>query len=139
MATARETEPLILCIDFGLKYIGMCIGKTPYTIRLLPTQKHPISNKQLQSILDCHQPDRLAIGYPLNMDGSYQPMTKHVDSFINRLKKIAKPPIDTVDERLTTYEARRLLGRNSKDWNKLNALAAKIILEQWFYENSKKT
>lgn len=116
----------------------MCIGKTPYTIRLLPTQKHPISNKQLQSILDSHQPDRLAIGYPLNMDGSYQPMTKHVDSFINRLKKIQKIPIDLVDERLTTYEARQLIGRESKDWNKLNALAAKIILEQWFHENNKK-
>tara|TARA_Y100000992_G_C21144881_1_gene433228 strand:+ start:104 stop:511 length:408 start_codon:yes stop_codon:yes gene_type:complete len=134
METANP-NPLILCFDYGLKYIGVATGRTAYTITQQPTLKHPLSNQELNSILSKHRADRIAVGYPLNMDGSRQTMTQHVDDFIKRLKKLQSQPIDLVDERLTTYEAKRRLNQHQGDWNKVNATAAQVILEQWFYEH----
>ena len=125
---------LTLAFDYGTKYLGMAIGRTPYTINCLPTLKQPISNNELRAVIQKLQPDLIIIGYPLNMDGSRQPLTDQVDEFINRLRKISDLTIEHADERLSTYEARKLLNPDERDWKKLNALSAKVILKQWLMD-----
>ena len=70
------------------------------------------------------------------MDGSESEMMKKIDKFYIKLKSIYDADIEFVDERLTTFEARTIL--KDEKQNNVDALAAKILIDNWFDINSEK-
>ena len=55
--------------------------------------------------IERRKPDMLLIGYPYNMDGSASQKMKEVDAFIEILKSRFSLPVDTSDERLSSFQA----------------------------------
>ena len=75
------------------------------------------------------------VGVPLNMDGSEGPITPRARKFGNRLHGRFHRPIYTMDERLSTVEAKEKLSEvNHKNSIGLDSMAATLILESWFRE-----
>ncbi|WP_218939768.1 Holliday junction resolvase RuvX [Coxiella endosymbiont of Amblyomma sculptum] len=133
---------MVLGFDFGLKRIGIAVGQTltrsahPNTIL---KSKNGIPWKQINEIIKIWEIDTLVVGIPYNMDGSEQFVTYAARKFANTLRSKTDLPVYTVDERLTTVEARKLYFNRKKNFKfpkQFDSYAAKIILEQWLQENT---
>jgi len=130
----------ILAIDWGKKSWGLALGLHADMIQPLPAQKASrgwVSQQAIQDLIRTWEPHALVIGLPLNMDGTQQPITRHVLKLSAWLETWLQIPVYLQDERLTTKEARRQLnikkGADSKK-NKevIDSYAAMLILEAWF-------
>lgn len=141
---------IVLGFDFGMKYIGIAVGQsithtaTPLTA-LLATDGVPHWT-EIQTLITTWNPEALVLGIPLNMDGSEQLLTFAARKFGQKLKIRFKLPLFTVDERLSTWEAKKRLNEQTPlikrkksaqdNFKLLNATAAAILVEQWLSENS---
>lgn len=125
--------------DFGLTYVGIAIGQTlTRTARAITTlsakQGSPNWNT-VKRLIQTWQPNVCVVGMPLNMDGTKQPLTDAVSYFSSELAHRFKLPIYTMDERLSTVEARSHLfargGYKALKKNAIDKTAAQLILESW--------
>ena len=125
----------ILAFDFGTQHIGVAVGQTitktssPLIVINVAREGKEIWNT-ISNLIDEWKPDQLLVGKPLNMDGTPSDMMKKVDPFFQKLQKISDIPCELVDERLTSFEAKQLMQKDSKD-DRIDDLAAKIFLDQW--------
>ena len=132
----------ILAFDFGTQHIGVAVWQTitktssPLIVINVAREGKEIWNT-ISNLIDEWKPDKLLVGKPLNMDGTPSDMMKKVDPFFQKLQKISDIPCELVDERLTSFEAKQLMQKDSKD-DRIDDLAAKIFLDNWMerYVNS---
>jgi len=130
----------ILGFDFGLTKIGVAVGqmvtKTASPLTLLSAQDGAPQWTDVQQLIEEWSPQLLIVGYPLQMDGTEQAVTKAAKRFGNRLAGRFQLPVEWVDERLTSYDAELYLAdlNISSESDKLNldTISAKLIIEQWF-------
>ena len=131
---------VILGFDFGMKYIGIATGQsitktaTPLT-SIRATDGIP-DWQEIELLITTWQPTMLVVGIPLNMDDTPQLLTHCATKFANRLKHKFKLPVQLVDERLSTWEAKNRLTTKSKtpstkELLQINAESAAILVEQW--------
>jgi len=134
---------VILAFDFGLKYIGVAIGQeitnTSQTFFSLEAKNGKPDWNKLDSLVKEWNPKLLVVGNPLNMDGSDSEIKKKSDKFSDLINKRYNIPVELMDERLTTREAKDRL-KAEKDFSTYSGrdthqIAAQIILENWFSEN----
>lgn len=130
----------LLGFDFGLKRIGVAVGQTltksanPIAV-LKAINGEPVWD-DIKTLIQTWKADALVVGIPYNMDGSEQPLTKRAKNFIKKLRTHFSLPIYTIDERLSTVEAKQQLFdrgelKNTVTTQQLDSYAAKLILEQW--------
>lgn len=134
-------EHFILAFDFGLKHIGVAIGqsltKTARPLITLPAKDGIPQWETIKTLMKTWKPESFVVGIPLHNDDPTQPITRAATRFANRLKERFRLPVYTVDERLSTWEAKRRLGIKKDVKNdktaiaELNAMAACVLLEQW--------
>ena len=129
----------ILGFDFGKKKIGVAYGQT-ITNTAQPLCNIPAKNgipdwNEVKNIIEKWRPELLIVGLPLNMDGSEQLITESARKFALTLTEKFSLPTQTIDERLTTKEARALVfehgGYKALQKKEIDAVAAVIILESW--------
>lgn len=128
-----------LGFDFGTQSIGVACGQnvtnSAQALDALPAQNGQPDWSQIEALIVQWQPVALVTGLPLNMDGSEQEMTARARKFAKRLHGRFGLPSHTIDERLTTVEAKSTLfeakGYRGLDKGKVDSEAAKIILEAW--------
>jgi putative holliday junction resolvase len=137
----------ILGFDYGTKYIGVASGqtltKTATPICSIRATSGTTNWPEIAKLINNWQPDKIVVGLPLNMDGTKQVITIKCEKFGKEIEKRFNIPVFFTDERLSTWEAKQTLSSNTRDNNKLkkkdfsdlNALAAKILLEQWLQQN----
>lgn len=141
----------ILGFDFGTRRIGVAIGNTltgtARPLAVLPASDGTPDWEQLAALVAEWQPSRLVVGLPLNMDGTESELSGRARRFANRLHGRLGLPVETVDERLSSFEARGELLRDARESRNagrsagkgkpaVDALAASIILETWLGERS---
>lgn len=138
---------ILMAFDFGMKRIGVALGQT------ITQSARPLMNlaaksgvpdwQQLSKLVAKWSPDAFVVGIPLNMDGTEQPLTQQARQFAQSLSQKFLLPIYEVDERLTTKAAREHMfntgGFKALSDGQVDAVAAQLILENWFAENYKKT
>jgi len=77
--------------------------------------------------------ERIVLGHPRNMDGTYGPRAEKSEAFKAKLEALTARPVLLWDERRTTAEANNILidaGRRGKKKKQvLDAVAASLILE----------
>jgi putative Holliday junction resolvase len=130
----------ILAIDFGIKKMGFALGNTETRT---PVPLNPLLRKDLKRdllyiktiILD-YEVKKIILGYPLNMNGTKNRMTRMVEEFASFLKKKLRLEIDLADERLSSFEAEESLKIPYKDYKKrkkmLDSVSALIILKNYW-------
>jgi putative Holliday junction resolvase len=132
-----------LAIDYGTRSIGMAVGQSlTGTASELPVLRHQ-ANKASQQVLLQNikkmvqewQADVVIVGWPLNMDGTESDFCAEVKKFTEQLSRSLSVPIEFMDERLTSYEAKTLVKQNTGFREKpVDSLAARILLENWFQQ-----
>ena len=107
----------ILGIDYGRARIGLALadGRTGLA-RPLETLKRINRNedmRRLREIVRAHGIKQIVVGLPLRLDGSRGEMAEEAARFGERIRKQLGVPVEMVDERLTSWEAERLLEDHS--------------------------
>lgn len=128
-------------IDYGDARVGIAITDSlGYTAQGLETIHHQGNDKvvlkRLEEIFNTYEIDTIAIGMPINMDGSKTIRAEVTEKFIHKLKcKFNKVKIVEIDERLTTVEAHKTMNflnvNKHKKRNIVDTISAVYILESY--------
>ena len=129
-------------IDYGDKRIGvalsdlLCIISSPYEVFINKGEMESLNH--LDKIIKENDVDEIAMGLPLNMDGSEGERAKLHREFGQKLSDFSGVKVHFVDERLTSAEAEEILVssgvRREKRKELIDKLSAQIIL-QTFIDN----
>lgn len=140
-ALSADPAASVLGFDFGTRVIGVAVGNRLSGSRALTTIANGTAPdwQRLDALIREWRPACLVVGLPLGMDGFDQTMTRIARDFAATLGQRYGLPVQLVDERLTSVEAsRRFAARRAsgaarrKHAEALDAIAAEIILENWF-------
>lgn len=127
----------ILGIDHGDVRIGIAMSdETAFLASPLTTvQNGKGAADEIIALVLEYQVEKIIIGLPLNMDGSFGPATEKVRKFSAKLAKKTDVPIIENDERLTTVTAHHNLREAGLDGKKrkgvVDMAAAQVILQDW--------
>lgn len=91
--------------------------------------------EQIVALIAEHAIEKIVVGLPRNMDGSYGPATEKVRKFIGKLKTKTDVPVFEWDERMSTVSAHNALREAGLDGKKrkgvVDKVAAQIILQNY--------
>lgn len=137
----------LMALDHGSKRIGLAVCDAR-RVHVFPIDALVIENRGRRSRWDAkrvieavvsaaneHGAVGFVVGLPLNMDGTDSDQTRAARSFAERLAAASDRPVQLVDERLTTAEARWRMaaagpvGRRGAGLR--DSLAAAAILENY--------
>ncbi len=126
----------LLCFDYGTKRIGVAAGQT---ITATATALKTLHNRDgrpdwaaITRLINDWRPDRLIVGQPLTLAGERQALTGAAERFARQLEGRFKLGVELMDERLSSFAARR----ESRSTRDLDPVAARLILETWLGENA---
>lgn len=143
----------ILAVDYGRVRIGLALADSETQMaRPLSTLERVNRNEDMRKLRELvreHSVKQIVVGLPLRLDGAHGEMAEEVERFAQRLRKQIGVPVELVDERLTSWEAERMLeetqGRfihdeklsggkkqkNQKAKMTVDAVAAAVILKEY--------
>ena len=129
----------VISFDFGLRNIGVAVGNcrlgTTQPLAVLKARDGQPDWPALTNLVSEWQPERLVVGDPLNMDGSDSELSQLAAKFARRLHGRLGLPVDMVDERLSSAEAKSISReqghRGDYTANPVDSLAAELILKSW--------
>jgi putative holliday junction resolvase len=102
-----------LALDYGRARIGIAIADLAARIaEPLTTLERINRNEDMRRLRELARDagvKRIVVGLPLNLDGSHGEMAEEATSFAERVRKQLGLPVEMVDERLTSWEAERIL------------------------------
>jgi putative Holliday junction resolvase len=128
----------LLGFDFGPRKIGVAVGQTitssATALTTLRSRDQRPDWEQIGGLIDEWQPGALVVGLPFNMDDSEAEWANAARRFARQLHGRFGLVVHLVDERLTSLEARRQLGRAATSLAIIDATAARLILETWLSE-----
>lgn len=129
----------MLGIDYGQRRIGVAASDETGTLALPLEQvdAEPLASacERIGVLARERGVERIVVGMPRNMDGSYGPAAESVRAFIAKLKKSVSLEIVSWDERLSTAQAERTMleadySRKRRRAQR-DALAAQLILQNY--------
>jgi putative holliday junction resolvase len=138
-----------LSLDYGTVRVGLAIADRDVRVaEPLGTFERVNRNEDMRRLREMareHGVSEIVIGLPLNLDGSRGPMAEQVRAFARRVRKQVAVPVVLVDERLTSWEAERVMEEEFKTSVKtgsgpagkgkervtLDAVAAVLILREY--------
>ena len=119
-----ESVPVrILALDYGRARIGIALADSAVGLaQPLCTLERINRNEDMRRLRELareHGVKQIVVGLPLRLDGTRGEMAEEAEAFAQRVRKQVGVPVEMVDERLTSWEAERLLeesqGRILKD------------------------
>ncbi len=140
----NNTNKRILGIDYGDRRVGVAISDelqfTAQPLKLLKRQNDNTLIAEIKDIIVAHNVEKIIIGLPISLDGTYSTQTKKTQKFISRIRKSSDLPIEKWEERLSTLEASKILTGVSKIKKKENIdiISAQLILQGYLDRNRKK-
>ena len=130
----------VLGLDVGDRRIGVAgcdgLGLIATGIATIHRQSFNVDVETLQQLVQQRQAQRFIVGLPFNMDGSLGYQARKVKKFMKSVCQHIHLPVDYVDERLTSVQARWNLQAagiklNSSNKGLIDREAAAAILQQW--------
>ena len=132
-------------VDYGDKRIGvaltdaLCIISSPYEVfQNLSLEQ---SLQHLNDLIKQFNVDEVAMGLPLNMDGSEGERAKIHRNFGQKLSDLSGVKVVFVDERLTSAEAEEILiqskVRREKRKELIDKISAQIILQTYLNQSKR--
>lgn len=137
-------------MDYGKVRIGLALagleGGVAQPLATLDRINRNEDMRRLRELIRRHGIKQVVVGLPLRLDGTRGEMAEEAERFANRIRKQIGVPVEMVDERLTSWEAERLLeeefgrtrrddtaGQKKKKTEKIgvDAVAAAVILREY--------
>src|SRR5205807_9194895 len=102
-----------LAVDYGRARIGLASSDAQTRMtQPLSTRERINRNEDMRRVRELvgeHGVKQILVGLPLRLDGTRGEMVEDVERFAQRVRKQIGVPVEMVDERLTSWEAERLL------------------------------
>jgi putative Holliday junction resolvase len=106
-------SPKILALDYGRTKIGIALADVQARIAApfatLPRINRNEDMRRLREMARQEKVQQIVVGLPLRLDGTQGDMADEVARFAERVRKQVGVPVELVDERLTSWEAERIL------------------------------
>lgn len=113
MRVGEIRRTAILAIDYGKVRIGLALADIETALpRPLTTIERVNRNEDMRRLRELareHAVKEIVVGLPLRLDGTRGEMAEEATRFGERVRKQLGLPVEMVDERLTSWEAERLL------------------------------
>ena len=127
----------ILAVDLGSKRVGLALSDPTGTIAsaLQTVAAEPASTlaSRLAAIAHESEAERIIVGLPRRLDGTRGPEAAAAERMAAEVRAVARLPVETVDERLTTAAAERSLveGGASREKRRqaIDRVAATLLLQ----------
>ena len=128
---------MILCIDFGLRRLGIAVGSTDSGIAfardVLPNDRNLY--ERLDSLIKIEVIEKILVGMPLKRDRSVGDIDVPLQKFVEQLHQRYGLPVQMIDERYTSKIAAKKLHavqmKARKQKNILDSVAAQVMLQEW--------
>ena len=149
----KSDRHTFLAVDYGRARMGLAIADSEMRMaQPLSTMERINRNEDMRRLRELVREQgvkQIVVGLPLRLDGTHGEMAEEAERFAERVRKQIGVPVEMVDERLTSWEAERLLeevqGRfihdkkltgNKKPKNvqakmTVDAMAAAVILKEY--------
>jgi putative pre-16S rRNA nuclease len=152
-----ERRRYILGVDYGKTRIGLAIAdddrRLPRPLGTLTRVNRNEDMRRLREIVGDHHVMQVVVGLPLRLDGTRGEMAEEAERFARRIAKQIGVPVELIDERLTSWEAERLLeeqsgrtlhvaktsykrGKPASAKPSVDAVAAAVILQEYLAQQS---
>lgn len=106
-----------MAVDYGRARMGLAIAdvetQLPRPLLTLERVNRNEDMRRLRELAREHGVRQIVVGLPLRLDGTRGEMAEEATRFAARLRKQLGLPVDMLDERLTSWEAERLLEEQS--------------------------
>ncbi|MDX1764805.1 MAG: Holliday junction resolvase RuvX [bacterium] len=128
----------VMALDLGEKTIGIAVSDelkmTAQGIKTMRRRGIKTDLAELGDLIHEFDVERLVVGMPRNMNGSYGPAAEKTQEFVAKLA-VLNLPVELVDERLTTRIAEQALiegnVRRKKRRKVIDQVAATLILQDY--------
>lgn len=108
-----SVEKTILGVDYGRARIGLAIAsdaaRLPKPLTTLERINRNEDMRRLRELAREHAVKQIVVGLPLLLDGTRGEMAEEAERFAQRVRKQIGVAVEMQDERLTSWEAERLL------------------------------
>ena len=127
----------VMALDYGDARTGVAVSDAMgmivgFTTVIQEWNKEKTAEK-VAELVKTHQPERLVMGFPKNMDGTEGPRAALYREFAEMISERTGMEVVLWDERRTTIEAHNILSANGKKTKRhkktVDAVAASLILE----------
>jgi putative Holliday junction resolvase len=124
-------------VDFGDSRTGVALSDISRTIigetEVIREKDQKRLARILAELFEKKGVGSVAVGLPVNMDGTRGPRAEKASAFAALLGEVSGLPVTMIDERKTTADAHRILSDagvyGQKRKNTVDAVAASLILE----------
>lgn len=128
-----------MAFDFGLRQIGVAVGNkllgTSQALTIIRARDGIPEWQAVEQLMQEWLPDLIVVGDPLNMDGSDSELCKRARKFARRLHGRLGLPVEMVDERLSSFEAKQISREQGHrgDYKRkpIDSQAAQLVLQTW--------
>ena len=153
--TGAQKPGKILALDYGRARIGLALADSEARIAAPHDTLERVNRnedmRRLRELVREHHIQLIVVGLPLRLDGTHGDMAEETTRFANRLRKQIGVSVVMMDERLTSWEAERILEeelgrrithetthdgkrkhlRNAQGKYTVDAIAATVILREY--------
>lgn len=127
----------VMALDYGDARTGVAVSDATGMIvgftTVITEWNQDRTAEKVTELVKTHQPERLIMGFPKNMDGTEGPRAALYKEFAALVTEKTGMDVVLWDERRTTIEAHNILSANGKKTKKhkknVDAVAASLILE----------
>ena len=129
----------VLALDIGQARVGVAVCdpnmRVASPVCVLPTDQVLGNARPFRQVLEDWEPELLLSGLPRTMAGEEGPQAAFIRDAAARIGKACDLPVEFVDERLSSSEAKRILrekGLSEKQMRgKIDMIAASLFLQAW--------
>jgi putative Holliday junction resolvase len=131
----------LLGFDFGNKRIGIAVGQcvtgTATALCTVTSNQGAPDWERITGLVGEWRPDALVVGLPRHADGTDSDITRAARKFAQQLEGRYRLPVYLMDERLSSQAATTLQQGDRGGKVGLDAIAARIILQDWLDTGNK--
>lgn len=128
----------VLALDVGDRRIGLAISDPTGMLAspLGTVERGPSEIADILRVVEENRAGEIVVGLPITLSGESREQAGKVRRFVRDLSARTDLPIRTVDERLSTVQAQRMLRdaggrRRSQDRGRIDSAAAAVILQAY--------
>ena len=130
---------IALALDIGEVRVGIAVsdatGRIAMPVQVLPAAEVAGMARPFRLLLEDYEPDVLVCGRPETLGGEDGPQAERVMKVARSVADATGLPLEFVDERLSSREAKRILreqGLSEREMRgKVDSVAASLFLQTW--------
>jgi putative Holliday junction resolvase len=129
----------VLALDIGERRIGIAAsdvtGRVATPVKVLPADEVLGHARSFRQVLEDFEPELIVAGRPRTLSGDDGPQAERVMAQARDIAAACDLPLEFVDERLSSQEAKRILRQQGLSERamrgKVDMIAASLFLQAW--------